>query len=275
MKDQIKELALKNYSVEIIKDSISVAGNRITTMKLVYPRFIHAQMMAHRVFSRNASSSRAVPFNTMIRNIIDNTAIPLTWGKNQAGMQASDSSVEIEKAYKLWIEARDEAICKAKKIHDLGLHKQHVNRLLEPFMLIEVLVTATEWNNFFDLRCDDDAQPEIQHIARLMQEALFESKPVLRSYHIPFVDDSLITNDDYCDMLYAMKLSTARCARVSYFLRDGTQDNEKDLELHDRLVGSEPIHASPTEHQAIAIDNEYNRNFFGWSMYRNLVEKKK
>lgn len=267
---EIREKALKNYSVEIIKDSVSKAGCRLTTMKLVFPRYILAQFNTHRVFSRNASSSRAIPIDKMIEKIKANPAIPLTWGSNKAGMQAGeelDDNTIAHLAYDLWKDALCSVIKTAESLSAIGLHKQHVNRILEPFMLIEVLVTATEWDNFFELRCHKDAQPEIQYLANLMRDALDESRPVERLVHLPFVDDDIGEDKSF-------KLSTARCARVSYTLRDGSTDEEKDIALHDRLVVEEPLHASPAEHQAVAMrDDRFNRNFRGWSMYRNKLEK--
>lgn len=269
MINEIREKALKNYNVEIVLDSISEVGCRITTMKLLFPRYILAQFNTHRAFSRNASSSRAIPIDKMIEKINANPAIPLTWGSNKAGMQAGEelSDDKIIRAYNEWIKALDLAIGQAEVLYDIGLHKQHVNRILEPFMLIEVLVTATEWDNFFELRCHEDAQPEIKHLAELMRGALNESKPVERLVHIPFVNDDIGEDESF-------KLSTARCARVSYTLRDGSIDKEKDIVLHDALVIAEPLHASPAEHQAAAMkDDSFNRNFRGWSMYRNKLEK--
>lgn len=278
MINEIREKALKNYSVEIVLDSISEAGCRITTMKLLFPRYILAQFNTHRVFSRNASSSRAIPISKMIEKIKANPAIPLTWGSNKAGMQAGEelSDEKIIKAYNEWIKALDLAIGQAEVLYDIGLHKQHVNRILEPFMLTEVLVTATEWDNFFELRCHEDAQPEIQHLANLMRDALNESEPVLRYTHVPFVkhDEWKVSFDGEVESDYPMKLSTARCARASYTLRDGSIDREKDIALHDRLVVAKPLHASPAEHQAVAMkDDSFNRNFRGWSMYRNKLER--
>ena len=262
--------ALKNYSVEIILDSLNpYNGVRLTTMKLVYPRFIHAEFMTHRVFSRNASSSRAIPIHKVIEQVKSNPAMPLYWGSNKAGMQAGD---ELEEEYlflaKLeWDLALESAVRHAESLSIIGLHKQHVNRILEPFQLIEVLVTATEWDNFFELRCHEDAQPEIHHLACLMRDAMSDSTPATREVHIPFIGD---------DFVKPIERSVARCARVSYTLRDGTTSIEKDLELYDRLVGSEPLHASPAEHQAIALESdEFFRNFRGWKQHRVFLEEEK
>ena len=262
--------ALKNYSVEIILDSLNpYNGVRLTTMKLVYPRFIHAEFMTHRVFSRNASSSRAIPIHKVIEQVKSNPAMPLVWGSNKAGMQAGDELKQPSKtaAQLLWEEALDDAVKHAEALSRVGLHKQHVNRILEPFQLIEVLVTATEWDNFFELRCHEDAQPEIHHLACLMLNAMFYSTPVEREMHIPFIDDGFAK---------PVQRSVARCARVSYTLRDGTTSIEKDLELYDRLVGSEPLHASPAEHQAFAMrSDDFIRNFRGWEQYRVILEREK
>ena len=259
--------ALKNYSVEIILDSLNpYNGVRLTTMKLVYPRFIHAEFMTHRVFSRNASSSRAIPINKVIEQVKNNPAMPLVWGSNKSGMQAGDEleGFDLLASKEHWLSAMESATHYAKMLSDFGLHKQHVNRILEPFQLIEVLVTATEWDNFFDLRCHEDAQPEIHHLACLMLNAMFYSTPVEREMHIPFIDD---------DFAKPVQRSVARCARVSYTLRDGTTSIEKDLELYDRLVGSKPLHASPAEHQAFAMrSDDFIKNFRGWEQYRLTLE---
>ncbi len=155
---------------EIIKDSLAPSGKRITTFVLTYPRFIHSEFMTHRMISKNASSSRAIPTEKMIQAIMDNPAMPIAFSKNQKGMQASDilSPQDQEKAEWLWLQARDETLNYVKALTDLGAHKQHVNRLLEPFQHITVIATATEWDNFFALRCHPDAPPEFQELANQM-----------------------------------------------------------------------------------------------------------
>ena len=195
--------------------------------------------------------------------------MPLYWGSNKAGMQAGDELdvIYLNKAKLEWESALESAVNHAESLSIIGLHKQHVNRILEPFQLIEVLVTATEWDNFFELRCHEDAQPEIHHLACLMRDAMFYSTPIEREMHIPFIDD---------DFDKPVERSVARCARVSYTLRDGTTSIEKDLELYDRLVGSEPLHASPSEHQAFAMrSSDFIKNFRGWEQYRVILEREK
>lgn len=268
---------------KIIADSVSTAGVRITTLELQYPRFIHGEVMTHRVFSRNAMSSRAIPVAKMVEQVRSNPATPVHWGKNQPGMQANEqlTGAALESAKCLWLRAAQQAADLAERMVDLGLHKQATNRILEPFQWMRTLITSTEWDNFFELRAHPDAQPEFHELALQMQAAMGGSKSVLRSsgsdvdsWHLPYVLDS----ERY---LYRpsilLKLSTARCARVSYLTHEGDRpDINKDIALYDRLVGSRPIHASPAEHQAraMSVGATKCRNFRGWTQHRQLLEEK-
>jgi hypothetical protein len=259
-------------TAKIIADSVSPEGIRLTTMQLRYPKFIHGEVMTHRVFSRNASSSRAIPVERMIQDVLDDPAMPVWWGKNQAGMQALEelSNINLYEAKKRWLLARDSAVTHAHHMIAEGAHKQIVNRVLEPWCHINVVVTATEWANFFALRRHKDAQPEMHALADAMWEAREVSTPkVLHpgDWHTPYVDPSVdITlfptwpkedvipqNDWFVGCL--IKCSVARCARVSYLTHEGRPPNiDDDLKLYDRLVGAAPIHASPAEHQATPDD---------------------
>lgn len=258
---------------EIIKDSVSPKGARLTTFVLTYPRFIHAEFMTHRVISRNASSSRAIPVSKFMEAINKEPAMPIAFTKNCKGMQAKEDLENQDEAVKTWLEARDSMVGFAKKLADLGVHKQHANRLLEPFQHITVVASATDWNNFFALRCHPDAQPEFQVLAGLMWEEYSKSAPNLLQigeWHLPFVEKSELTRTNQADLI----TSVARCARVSYNTHDGTENSfEKDLELYERLVGNNPIHASPTEHQAAPALNpdEQSGNFKGWIQYRKTL----
>lgn len=138
-------------SAIVIADTISPAGKRITTLQLRYPRMVHSEFMTHRVFSRNASSSRAIPVERLIEDVLRDTAMPIHWGKNQPGMQARkkhDAPVLLDGTFvsneNAWLAARDQAIEAARAFTKAGYHKQIVNRLLEPFAHINVVVTATE-----------------------------------------------------------------------------------------------------------------------------------
>ena len=147
---------MKKISAEIIADSISPQGHRITSMLLTYPRFIHSELMTHRMFSRNSASSRAIPFEKMIKMVEEDPFIPIAWQKLHVGMQGNDYIQTDDGLYvvnRYWLEARDKAIKAAKDLHSCNITKQLCNRILEPFMWHTTLVTATEWENFFELRC--------------------------------------------------------------------------------------------------------------------------
>lgn len=302
----------------IIADSVSApTGQRITTFELEYPRFIHAELMTHRQFSRNSASSRAIPIDKMIELVQTNTAEPIHWGRNQSGMQAGGEIVNVPSAIQVWTDARNDAIKHAKNLQELGLHKQIVNRVLEPFQIMKVIVTATSFDNFFNLRCHPDAQPEIRHLAELMLKAMQESTPETLSageWHTPYVhherddDDTLVyfvyetdttgTESDnyqykhYLTLEDALKVSCSCAAQVSY--RKNDTSIAKAISIYDKLVNSNPVHASAFEHCATPIDGSideeldtdvgithfsaldgvftaYSGNFANWVQYRQLI----
>lgn len=255
-------------SAKIVCDSVSQAGARLTTLELTYPRFIHSQLLMHRMLSRNSASSRAIPVSKMIDNILANPVIPIHFGKNQAGMQAQTEEVEREEAVTLWLESMYQAIKIAKEFEKLGLHKQIANRVLEPYSHITTLVTATEWNNFFTLRLADDAQPEIQELAKVMKEAIESSNPILTKVHLPYVTKQ--EKDNYSFIVLA-RISAARCCRVSYLNHNNEYSIQKDLTLAGNLI--ENRHFSPLEAVAIALDNKEQKdaNFTGWKQYRTII----
>lgn len=260
-----------SFSAKVVADSISFDGVKLTTMQLCYPRFVHSELLTHRTFSRNASSSRAIPIQKMIDQVLEDPACPIHWGKNQPGMQADE---ELEPSVKglviaEWMNARHSAVKHAERMMELGAHKQIVNRVLEPFQWMQTIVTATEWDNFFKLRRHKDAQPEIKHLADLMFEAFEESKPkelAPGEWHLPYV-----TDDQSTPLEQLKKWSTARCARVSYLTHDKKQpDPHKDELLHDRLL--KDGHFSPFEHIAQPMaGGKWYANFRGWQSYRNAL----
>lgn len=260
------------FDCKIIKDSISTDDVRLTTFAVCYPRCIHSEFMTHRLFSRNASSSRAVPVKKMIQQVIDDPYIPIEWGLNQSGMQAGEllSDREQERAKIQWLWGRDAAVSTANNLLDSDVHKQHVNRVLEPYAWISVIITATNFANFFKQRCSDMAQPEICKIASMMYRDMMISTPQVLGegeWHLPYVtDDEFYTYS----MSVLLKISTARCARVSYLNHDGSKaDVDKDVALYDgKLIAGG--HMSPTEHQAYVAPYPTMKsgNFTGWIQYR-------
>lgn len=252
-------------NVKLIKHSESLTtGVEILTYELEYPRFIHSEFMTHRMLSKNAASSRAIPIDTLIGLAETNIAMPVYWGANKAGMQASEEVEDVTNAQLTWISAAESAVESAHNLKKAGLHKQIVNRVLEPFTNIKVVVTGTDWENFFWLRNHSDAQPEIKELARLMQEAKDNSNPQVLNpgeWHLPYIhsyrnsDNKLVYCDSETSVEYdletARKISVSCCAQVSY--RKNDTSVEKALNIFKRLIESEPIHASPTEHQATPI----------------------
>ncbi|QDH83934.1 hypothetical protein Axy10_040 [Achromobacter phage vB_AxyP_19-32_Axy10] len=289
----------------VIADSISPDGIRLTTFELVYHRFIHSEFMTHRMVSKNSASSRAIPTAKLLEQVRTSPMMPIHWGQNQKGMQAGQELTARgrEEAEARWLWAAAQAADAAEGMLEAGLHKQIANRVLEPFIAMRVIATATEWNNFFHLRLHPDAQPEIQELAKQMRIAREAATPTLLHpgmWHLPY-----ITPKDTVDVVNHLKygritrdeprqseiinmlrmISVARCARVSYNNFEGRPSFvQEDLALYDKLVGSSPLHASPTEHQATPdyVDDvegkskwmspELHGNLNGWIQYRKTLE---
>lgn len=262
-------------SAKVICDSINPRGVRITTFELDYPRLIHSEFMTHRMFSRNAASSRAIPVSSVINLVETNPAMPVHWGKNQPGMQAKEELDEVTKAgvQGLWLEASKQAVSIAKVMNGMQAHKQVVNRILEPFQHIKVVLTMTERENWYWLRDHPDADPTIHELARKMKEAEDASDPNPLEpgfWHLPYVKTetwfSNTSNPKWTQEFYdengkvisleeAQMISASCCAQVSYRKQDGSL--EKAETVFKRLIESEPVHASPIEHQALCFDNTY------------------
>lgn len=273
----------------IIADSITeskIRIDRITTFELEYPRFIHAELMTHRMFSRNAASSRAIPIEKMIEHVTNNVAMPVYWGSNQPGMQAGKEleGVFKEGAIDIWKAAALEAARWSKSLHNQKVHKQIANRVTEPFQIMKTIVTATEYDNWYSLRDHKAAQPEIRELAIAMADAEWESVPKVKQageWHLPYVD----TSTSNLSIEDALVVSASCCAQVSY--RKNDDSLEKAVAVYERLVGSYPIHASPLEHQAKAMDltkqweegtthqdstgQFWSGNFCGWIQHRHLL----
>jgi thymidylate synthase ThyX len=296
------------FDVKVLADSRSPADYRLTTLEATFPRFILAEFNTHRTFSRNSASSRAIPIAKQVRRVLEQPYVPIEFGSNQPGMQAGAALTGEAKreAESEWLRARDAAvrhvlglvtcpdqvpetelldyleqiedICQA---HDqrpewLNVHKQVANRLLEPFMWHTVIVTATDWDNFWNLRCHPDAQPEIRKVATMMRDEVEASSPVdlgWDEWHLPLVSKS--DRDEVDSEEDLIKISAGRCARVSYLTHSGTRDHAADITLHDRLLASG--HMSPMEHPARPLsrfelkNGESSGNFRGWHSYRKDI----
>ena len=292
---------MKLATAVVIADSISDQGIRITTFQLRYWRAIHAELLTHRIFSRSAGSSRARPSKAIIEQVANDPWGPIVWGLNEPGMQANnvaDIDVEMQSLWS-WRNIAKRAANSATVLLNLGLHKQIVNRVLEPFTYIDVVVTATDYANWFALRLDKDAQPEIQQLAQAMKDAMDLSEPVLLNpgeWHLPYITAndyaeaqnhvSYVISKDRPETLLDLlkKISAARCARTSYKAFDGKVASiDDDLSLFDKLMSGEIKHSSPTEHQATPDYINYwdgeiefvspwlHGNFKGWIQFRKTI----
>jgi len=260
------------YNARVLADSVSTHGVRLTTLEVRFPRFVLSEVNTHRVLSRNSASSRAVPTNKMIERVLTDPAMPIEWGVNKAGMSASEALTpeQAEAAKAEWLRARDSAVEHVRALQKFNVHKQVINRILEPFMWHTAIITATEWENFFNLRCAPAAQPEIRAAALAMREALTTSSPHLveaGSWHLPLIQD----DERNLDIETLQRVSAARCARVSYLTHDGSRSIDKDIELCERLLWER--HLSPFEHVAMPSgDTSFHANFRGWIQMRKSIE---
>lgn len=257
-------------SAKILADS-KANGVRITTFEIEYPRYILAELNTHRVFSRNSASSRAIPIEAVMEQVLNDPAMPMVWGLDQAGMQAK-KTLNIwmsTTAVFLWRKAAKASVASAKLLQAIGLHKQIVNRVMEPFQRMKTVITSTEWNNFYYLRDHEAAQPEIAILAKLMQEQskLSAVRPLFYGqWHVPYVRLKQ-SSEGWVPFRYempdgpdgaelnipisweeALKISASCCAQVSYRLLD--ESPEKAASIFKFLVDAKPVHASPFEHQA-------------------------
>lgn len=290
-------------SVKVVTDSVSEEKIRLPTIEARYVRFIHAEVMTHRVFSRNASSSRAIPVKRILKDVMDDPAMPIHFGKNQRGMQAYEShnqlimltgydksmrDIEDSTGFKTkflfrqleegvtseeaWLRGRDSAVEIATAFDEAGYHKQIVNRILEPYSHITTIISTTALKNFFNLRLAPDVQPEMRQLAEKIVEGLEESTPTevpFGQWHLPYIE-----YDEYTNTIDELrKYSSARIARVSYNNHDGTSPTpEVDLRTFNMLVDGTAIHASPLEHPATPVPRHRGSNFYGWMQFRELVD---
>lgn len=253
--------------VTILADSVNTAQpeHRLTTFLLGnFPKCLLAELNTHRMLSRNAASSRAIPASKLIEQVLHRPFVPLwtSHAKGMVGIALEQDSEEAKTATREWLSMRDSAVNSVQYLaSDLAIAKQNCNRLLEPWMTVPVIVSATEWQNFFQLRTAPDAQPEFRQFALAMQQARCQSVPQQLEpgeWHIPLSE--------------LIKSSVAKCARGSYGSFTADSSYLKDVELHDRLAASG--HWSPFEHQAEALpagSTKPTANFRGWQQYRTQL----
>ncbi len=247
-----------SYKVEVLADSLSPAGVRLTTLLCVYPRFIHSEMLRHRVFSHSVASSRAIPTEHLIEQVANDPFVPATFNQRVKGMGVGDPMKEgdAQKARAAWRSAAQDAAYHATSLMEIGLDKSRANRLLEPFLWVTDIITATEWSNFFALRDHPAAQPEFQVLARMMREAMIESEPDHLGYdhwHVPLVSlDEVMSGTADGEEPIAWDtwkmVSAGRCARVSFDKHGESESVPSSVARAEKLMASG--HMSPFEHVA-------------------------
>jgi thymidylate synthase ThyX len=257
-----------SISASVVLDSMSPYDDtRLTTLELEFPRFILAEFNTHRKFSRSSASSRAIPIKKLVERVEKDPFVPEVFTKAQPGMASNEPVEDQDKARKAWLYSAYHAAESVKCLDRLGVHKQHANRLLEPFLWHTTLVTATEWENFLMQRDHPQAQPEIQQLASSIAAAIKASTPVYRRNHLPFFSfegEKAPTRNVF--------ISVGRCATVSYDNLGQGIDEEKDFARAVKMKDSRPIHYSPAEHVAYAAPGDH-ANFNGWLQERWYWER--
>lgn len=286
----------------VIQHSTTSAFKDLITLEVDFPRFILAEVNTHKMLSKNGASSRAIPVKTMHEQLLNSPASPVFWGKNQAGMQAKEEMPDFERniAKRLWFNAMRYAIETASLMSELGTHKQITNRLTEPWALQRMVISGTEWNNFFHLRAHPDAQPEFQELALCMQKAILKSRPQTLEpgeWHVPYVERRFTNgvryyvDDKEISLQDALRVSASCCAQVSYRKNDSTLEKARDI--CERLLNGSVAHSSPFEHQGTPIADNcdptnmntwpigvthmkrdrslWSANFCGWIQHRQLL----
>lgn len=255
------------FSVEVLEDSVNLYGDRLTTFKLTFPRFILAELNTHRMFSRNSASSRAIPPDDtydedgnivkkgLITKVKEDPFVPLTFNSRVKGMGVGAALDEASsgRAESVWRDAAQQAVYLSQELCDIGLDKSRINRLLEPYMWHTAIVSATDWANFYALRNHLGAQPEFQMLAAMMQDAHEASEPVRMSqgWHLPMVSAEERQNASPLDWDKLKKTSAGRVARVSYDTQDNFEPQSASVERADALANNG--HFSPFEHVARPI----------------------
>lgn len=299
-----KVIGKNQISAKVIAYSKYSNHKPMITMELEYPRIIHSEFMTHRMLSKNSASSRAIPVKTILEHVRNNPQMPVEWGLNQSGMQASGpaDAAKTEGGKQVWLSAMRDMIAHSSVLSDIGFHKQICNRLIEPFFQMKVIVSGTEFNNFFHLRLHESADPTIKELAMVMYIALNEAEPTTLydgDWHLPYIDIKANSRDFPIYSIEGQELtlgeakiiSASCCAQVSY--RKNDNDLEKAKNIFSRLIESDPVHASPVEHQATPITyieepfdprtwepgithvtkngDLWSGNLRGWIQYRQLI----
>lgn len=273
-----------SYEAKVLADSLTPRNDRLITLQVRFPRFILAELNTHRMFSRNSASSRAIPPEKQIQRLLEEPFVPEAFHSRVKGMGQGDAIDDQLRAQEIWLAACNNAVQSAEDLMAMGISKAHVNRILEPFLWHTAIVTATEWENFFALRCpsgdevdyDFPAQPEFQQLALRMRQVMRESEPqrlAIGEWHLPLVEPVEIVNHDdgHHDVqtFWAM-VSAGRCARVSFETQGSEEDPNDSFDRAMRLLDNG--HMSPMEHPATPGEvRGFYQNLWGWKSLRHIT----
>lgn len=228
----------------------TVSNTKMISFLVDFPTVLLAELRTHRIltqgslyehselvdFNLSANSARAIPHNKYLQKVLDNPFIPI-WTKQQKGMNGE----LLESSYlnNIWYQGLEEQVLYYHALLKENAHKQNANRLLAPFAYTTCIISGTEWDNFFELRCpkiyhegtkkyyksikewnkvDKDikwnknclshpenkstAQPEFQVIAEMLYDLYQETEWRESEYHIPFENEIIDKyHSDICNYL--------------------------------------------------------------------------
>jgi thymidylate synthase ThyX len=273
-------MELRHYQpqAQILADSLNrETGDRWVTFEISnFPKVLLQELNTHRMLSRNAASSRAMPIVKVIERVKTSPYIP-TFRENQRGMvgRVLEDQDRFNQSVEIYQKALGDAIHHAEQLAAMSIHKEAVNRLLEPFMTVPVIISGTEWHNFFRLRTSPDATPDFQAVALLLEQLYQTYQPTpLQVGEIHGIYAEAIPDD--FTMLDRLKVMSARAARISYKNHGSSViDVQKDLQLADNLISDG--HLSPLEHMGWALSKQQclwldTRNYQGFLSFRAYLE---
>lgn len=282
---EIIEYGKQGIYAKVLAHSYSaVSDTELLTIEGNFPRVVLPELNTHRMLflrdmlSKNLQSSRAVPVSKMIKEVKEQHFVPVHFGQNQKGMTAAKEVDNIDAARAAWQDYVDDCVVNAEIMNALGMHKQIVNRALEPLVMSKAVITATDWNNVFHLRHHPDAQPEAYDFVKCIYRAKKRSVPNKLNpgeYHVPYVNaqrgkDGILRyfdqDENEIDVETALKISSSCCAQVSYRLLN--QSVEKAEDIHDKLIKSKPGHFCYDKETEILTDR-------GWVLFSDLNDKDK
>jgi len=274
---------------KIVQDSSLPTGERLLTFSVMYGRLIHSELLRHRAASHSVKSSRAIPTHKYRAEVMENIYVPVKFGTKKKGMQAGEPTF-LTKFYgeKIWKLSSKFACFFHWMMEKFGIHKEVANRVLEPYVWVEETITveADALKEIANLRVHDDAQEDVRRIVEEMVYEMDKSTPVELNqgqWHVPYVvrrqvENEMIYTDNTGNKLtldQAIVCAAARCARSSYANHDNSMSSyDKDIGLAKQLVGSEPMHLSPFEHQARPFTDDTEKSQYS-SNFRNFFQQRK